>query len=117
MNEENKNKFTTDYIDQNDIQTVSEKEKSFLYKASVFFLELIKIALLAGITIGLVRYFLFKPFYVKGQSKEGGWGEGIFARPRFRRFFFRRRNFSYFALRNAPPELKLCLPCPPVRTQ
>jgi len=28
----------------------------------------------------------------------------------FRRFFFRRRNFSYFALRNAPPERKLCLP-------
>ena len=25
-------------------------------------------------------------------KKEGGWGEGIFARPRFRRFFFRRRN-------------------------
>ena len=38
MNEENKNKFTTDYIDQNDIQTVSEKKK-FLYKASVFFLN------------------------------------------------------------------------------
>ena len=33
-------------------------------------------------------------------KKEGGWGEGIFARPRFRRLFFRRRNFSYFALRN-----------------
>ncbi len=75
MNEENKNKFTTDYIDQNDTQTVSEKEKSFLYKASVFFLELIKIALLAGITIGLVRYFLFKPFYVKGQSMEPNFHE------------------------------------------
>lgn len=36
----------------------------------LFFLELIKVALLAGITIGLVRYFLFKPFYVKGQSME-----------------------------------------------
>ncbi|OGH73813.1 MAG: signal peptidase I [Candidatus Magasanikbacteria bacterium RIFCSPHIGHO2_02_FULL_51_14] len=36
----------------------------------MFFLELIKVALLAGITIGLVRYFLFKPFYVKGQSME-----------------------------------------------
>ena len=39
------------------------------------------------------------------------------ARPRFRRFFFHRRNFSYFALRNAPPIRKLCLPRPPVRTQ
>jgi signal peptidase I len=36
----------------------------------LFFLELIKVAILAGITIGLVRYFLFKPFYVKGQSME-----------------------------------------------
>jgi len=26
--------------------------------------------ILAGITIGVVRYFLFKPFYVKGQSME-----------------------------------------------
>ncbi|OGH92461.1 MAG: signal peptidase I [Candidatus Magasanikbacteria bacterium RIFOXYC2_FULL_39_8] len=39
-------------------------------KAALFFLEIIKIVILAGITIGLVRYFLFKPFYVKGQSME-----------------------------------------------
>lgn len=45
-------------------------EQSFLGKAGLFFLEVIKIALLAGLTIGLVRYFLFKPFYVKGQSME-----------------------------------------------
>ncbi|OGH65456.1 MAG: signal peptidase I [Candidatus Magasanikbacteria bacterium RIFCSPHIGHO2_02_FULL_47_14] len=31
---------------------------------------MIKVALLAGVTIALVRYFLFKPFYVKGQSME-----------------------------------------------
>lgn len=41
-----------------------------LEAVGIFFLELIKIAVLAGITIGLVRYFLFKPFYVKGQSME-----------------------------------------------
>jgi len=29
-----------------------------------------------------------------GGQKGRGLGEGIFARPRFRRFFFRRRNFS-----------------------
>ncbi len=46
------------------------QEQGFLGKAASFFLELIKIALLAGITIGFVRYFLFKPFYVKGQSME-----------------------------------------------
>ena len=52
------------------LETVSEMERSFLYRSGLFFLELIKIAVLAGITIGLVRYFLFKPFYVKGQSME-----------------------------------------------
>lgn len=38
--------------------------------AGLFFLELIKIVVLAGVTIFLVRYFLFKPFYVKGASME-----------------------------------------------
>lgn len=36
----------------------------------VFVWELIKILVLAGLTIGLVRYFLFKPFYVQGASME-----------------------------------------------
>jgi len=36
----------------------------------LFLLEFIKIAVLAGLTIVLVRYFLFKPFYVKGESME-----------------------------------------------
>jgi hypothetical protein len=35
-----------------------------------------------------------KNFSARAGKKEGGLGEGIFARPRFRRFFFRRRNFS-----------------------
>lgn len=38
--------------------------------AGLFFLDLIRVALIAGFTIGLVRYFLFKPFYVRGQSME-----------------------------------------------
>lgn len=46
------------------------EERSLLGKVGLFILEVIKVALLAGITIGLVRYFLFKPFYVKGQSME-----------------------------------------------
>lgn len=41
-----------------------------LSAAGLFLLELVKIAVLAGVTIGLVRYFLFKPFYVKGASME-----------------------------------------------
>lgn len=51
------------------------QEKSIFRKVGSFFLELIKIALLAGITIGFVRYFLFKPFYVKGQSMEPNFHE------------------------------------------
>lgn len=49
---------------------VSEKEQSFIARAGYFFLDLIKLAVIAGLTVGLVRYFLFKPFYVKGQSME-----------------------------------------------
>ena len=47
----------------------------YLNMSGLFFLELVKIALLAGITIGLVRYFLFKPFYVKGASMEPNFSE------------------------------------------
>ena len=42
-----------------------------------------------------------------GQKERGLESEcppGIFARPRFRHFFFRRRNFSYFAERNPLPK-------------
>lgn len=46
------------------------EERSALGKVGLFILEVVKVALLAGVTIGLVRYFLFKPFYVKGQSME-----------------------------------------------
>jgi len=56
-------------------ETVGKKEKNVLAAASTFFLELIKIVILAGITIGVVRYFLFKPFYVKGQSMEPNYYE------------------------------------------
>lgn len=38
--------------------------------ARLFFLELLKLSLLAVVTIFLVRYFLFKPFYVRGASME-----------------------------------------------
>lgn len=36
----------------------------------LFVLELIKLGIFAVVTIFLVRYFLFKPFYVKGASME-----------------------------------------------
>lgn len=48
----------------------SHRQEYWLTTIGLFFLELIKVAILAAVTIGLVRYFLFKPFYVKGQSME-----------------------------------------------
>lgn len=44
--------------------------KHYAKAGGLVVLELIKVAILAGITIALVRYFLFKPFYVKGASME-----------------------------------------------
>lgn len=52
----------------NESTQAEELGRGFLSKLGIFLLELIKIALLAGLTIGLVRYFLFKPFSVKGSS-------------------------------------------------
>lgn len=56
--------------EENQPEVVGTKEKGLIYNASLFILDLVKLAILAGITIGLVRYFLFKPFYVSGQSME-----------------------------------------------
>lgn len=58
--------FGSDNHNMEDMAT----ERSLIGKIGLFFLEVIKVVLLAGLTIGLVRYFLFKPFYVKGQSME-----------------------------------------------
>lgn len=55
---------------QQDGLTMADAGKSIVGTMGLLFLELIKIVVLAGITIGLVRYFLFKPFYVKGASME-----------------------------------------------
>lgn len=65
----NKNKNEVE-LEENLNDSLDIQERGFLSKAALFFLEIIKVALLAAITIGLVRYFLFKPFYVKGQSME-----------------------------------------------
>lgn len=50
--------------------------KHIIGTVGLFFLELVKIVVLAGITIALVRHFLFKPFYVKGQSMEPNFFSG-----------------------------------------
>ena len=41
-----------------------------LAEVGLFFLELVKVAVLAGVTIVIIRHFLFKPFYVRGASME-----------------------------------------------
>lgn len=43
--------------------------------AGLFLLEIIKLGVVAGATILFVRYFLFKPFYVKGASMEPNFHE------------------------------------------
>jgi len=53
-----------------DLSAFSKKIMRFLATAGLFLLEIVKVAVLAAVTIGLVRYFLFKPFYVKGASME-----------------------------------------------
>ena len=55
--------------DQNNNEN-NHENKNILATVGMFFLELVKVAFLAGITVGLVRYFIFKPFYVEGQSME-----------------------------------------------
>lgn len=49
---------------------VKDRIVEYSKSTGVFFLELVKVGILAGITIALVRYFLFKPFYVEGASME-----------------------------------------------
>lgn len=43
---------------------------SVLGGVGLFVIEVLKIAVLAAVTIVAIRYFLFKPFYVKGASME-----------------------------------------------
>lgn len=49
--------------------------RGFFASAAVFFLEVIKVVVLAAITIVVVRSFLFKPFVVEGQSMEPNYYE------------------------------------------
>lgn len=51
-------------------QPQGPEEPSMVSKIGMALLELIKVGVLAAVTIFLVRHFLFKPFYVKGASME-----------------------------------------------
>ena len=53
----------------------TKKLVNFLISAGIFILEMVKVAVLAGITIALIRYYLFKHFYVKGASMEPNFHE------------------------------------------
>jgi len=57
------------------LKIIKEKVSKLAQVIGIFFLEIIKVAVLAGITIAFVRYFLFKPFYVKGASMEPNFHE------------------------------------------
>lgn len=59
-----------------ELPIVRSGERKALHLAGVFFLELIKIIILAGITIFVVRHFLFRPFSVKGQSMSPNYEPG-----------------------------------------
>jgi len=54
---------------------VGKKILKLLLSAGLFMLEFLKIAILAGVTIALIRYYLFKPFYVSGASMEPNFHE------------------------------------------
>lgn len=56
-------------------EKITKKIVNFLISAGIFILEMLKVAVLAGITIALIRYYLFKPFYVKGASMEPNFHE------------------------------------------
>src|SRR3989344_4958693 len=70
QDEDKKNSDLTEKLTKDEAENVSATEKSWLSNAVLVFLELVKIAVLAGITIGVVRYFIFKPFNVEGQSMD-----------------------------------------------
>jgi len=56
--------------EENDFENYKKRTLKGLMNAALVVLELLKVAALAGICILAIRYFLFKPFYVKGASME-----------------------------------------------
>ncbi|MFB6181671.1 MAG: signal peptidase I [Candidatus Magasanikbacteria bacterium] len=60
---------------QSESQDNTTRNKPFIKKLGLFSLEAIKIIVLAGVTVFVVRSFIFKPFYVKGSSMEPNFHE------------------------------------------
>jgi signal peptidase I len=61
--------------DKNRTDLENSKTAGRLAAVGLLFLELVRVVLIAVVTIVLIRYFLFKPFYVKGQSMEPNFSE------------------------------------------
>jgi len=58
--------------EENEVEQEPQKSKFSrkLAEFGLFFLELVKVGVMAAVTIVLIRHFLFKPFYVRGASME-----------------------------------------------
>jgi len=64
---------------ESDFDNNSEKKKSLnpnLKKAIVFVVEVAKIALIAAVIVIPIRYYLFQPFFVRGQSMDPNFENG-----------------------------------------
>jgi len=70
MNDDLEQKNSSESIDE-----MAPIGRGFFASAGLFFLEVIKVVVLAAITIIVVRSFLFKPFVVEGQSMEPNYYE------------------------------------------
>ncbi len=70
MNDDLEQKKSSDSLEEN-----SPIGRGFFAAAGIFFLEVIKVVILAAITIIAVRSFLFKPFVVEGQSMQPNYFE------------------------------------------
>lgn len=71
--DDDQNKLIDDVI-EGQVKALKTKKRSKAWRRlaefGLMFLELIKVIVLAAITIVLIRHFLFKPFYVRGASME-----------------------------------------------
>lgn len=63
-------KFSEKFNPRNWVAKKNEDTLTPQSGVKLFFVEFFKLALFAVVTIFLVRYFLFKPFYVRGASME-----------------------------------------------
>lgn len=66
--------------------------KGFFANTFSFFWDLIKVTLIALVLVGLVRYFLFQPFFVQGASMEPTFEDGEYLIVDELSYYFRTAN-------------------------